>query len=126
VRGDETPIDTDAALLPLQAAQQQVQLINFPAVVAGQVRSVAGQTGPDITVSTAAATNGVAISLAAAANNLTLGLTGIGQLASKNRAANIAKLNQTTSNPPTQAEVQAVADKIDEMIDKLIAAGIIS
>ncbi len=29
----------------------------------------------------------------------------------------VANLSMAVSNPPTQAEVQAIADKIDEMID---------
>ena len=31
----------------------------------------------------------------------------------------VADLNQTISNPPTQAEVQAISDKIDELLGKL-------
>jgi len=30
--------------------------------------------------------------------------------------ATVAKLNLTVSNPPTQAQMQAIADKIDEII----------
>jgi len=30
--------------------------------------------------------------------------------------ATVAKLNLTVSNPPTQAQLQAIADKIDEII----------
>ncbi len=30
--------------------------------------------------------------------------------------AAVADLNQTISNPPTQAEVQAISDKIDELL----------
>lgn len=37
----------------------------------------------------------------------------------------IAKLNLTVTAPPTQAEVQAIADKVDAVIQKLIDAGII-
>ena len=31
----------------------------------------------------------------------------------------VADLNQTISDPPTQAEVQAISDKIDELLGKL-------
>lgn len=37
----------------------------------------------------------------------------------------ITKLNQTVSASYTQAEVQAISDKVDEIIQKLIDAGII-
>lgn len=40
-----------------------------------------------------------------------------------NPAAAIASLNQTTSNPPTQAEVQAIANKVDALLAALRAAG---
>lgn len=39
--------------------------------------------------------------------------------------ATITKLGLTVTDPPTQAEVQAIADKVDEIIQKLIDAGII-
>jgi hypothetical protein len=32
------------------------------------------------------------------------------------KVAAIADLNQTITNPPTQAEVQAISDKIDELL----------
>jgi hypothetical protein len=37
----------------------------------------------------------------------------------------IALLNQTVSATPTQAEVQAISDKVDEIIQKLIDTGVI-
>lgn len=37
--------------------------------------------------------------------------------------AAIASLGQVTSNPPTQAEVQAISDKIDELLAALRATG---
>lgn len=36
--------------------------------------------------------------------------------------ASIADLNQTITNPPTQAEVQAISDKVDELLAALRAA----
>ena len=35
------------------------------------------------------------------------------------KAAGLAKLALTVSNPPTQAQVQAVADKVDALIEAL-------
>ena len=35
------------------------------------------------------------------------------------KAATVATLNLTVSNPPTQAEMQAIADKLDELITLL-------
>ena len=37
----------------------------------------------------------------------------------KPRIEAVADLNQTISDPPTQAEVQAISDKIDELLGKL-------
>jgi hypothetical protein len=39
---------------------------------------------------------------------------------------NIAELNQTISDPPTQVEVQAISDKIDELLAELIAQGVMA
>ena len=35
----------------------------------------------------------------------------------------VADLDQTISNPPTQAEVQAISDKIDELLAAMRTAG---
>ena len=37
--------------------------------------------------------------------------------------AAVADLNQTITNPPTQAEVQAISDKIDEILAAARLAG---
>jgi hypothetical protein len=39
-------------------------------------------------------------------------------------AGPIADLNQTISNPPTQAEVQALSDKVDALLAALRAKGL--
>lgn len=39
------------------------------------------------------------------------------------RASAIADLNQTISNPPTQAEVQAISDKVDAILAALRTVG---
>lgn len=46
-----------------------------------------------------------------------------GPMASKRIVDVIADLNQTISNPPTQAEVQAISDKVDEILAEFKAAG---
>lgn len=38
----------------------------------------------------------------------------------------IADLNQTISNPPTQAEVQAISDKVDDILAALRTAGLLT
>lgn len=38
----------------------------------------------------------------------------------------IASLDQTVTDPPTQAEVQAISDKVDEILVALRAAGVIA
>jgi hypothetical protein len=38
------------------------------------------------------------------------------------KAAAVADLDQTISNPPTQAEVQAISDKLDELLAALRTA----
>lgn len=39
------------------------------------------------------------------------------------QAAAVADLGQTISDPPTQAEVQAISDKVDELLAAMRAAG---
>lgn len=43
-----------------------------------------------------------------------------------NRAAAVADLNQTIGAVPTQAEVQAISDKVDELLASLRTAGILA
>jgi len=38
----------------------------------------------------------------------------------------VADLNLTASNPPTQSEVQAIGDKVDELLARLRAAGLLT
>lgn len=42
------------------------------------------------------------------------------------KIATIADLNQTITNPPTQAEVQAISDKIDELLAAARTAGVLN
>lgn len=87
MKHDETNIEIDAALIPIQARQQTAGGVAAFAAIPGQIRSIAGQAGPDISVATAAPLNGVAVSHAPAGNTLTFGLTGIGTMAQRNAAA---------------------------------------
>jgi len=51
---------------------------------------------------------------------------GLGNLATQNRGVAVANLAGAISNPPTQAEVQANRDKINELLNSLRTAGIIA
>lgn len=117
---DEVIIDTDAALVPLQAASQQFTLIPPAQLVAGQLRSIAGQFGPDLTVATAAALNGVAVSFAAAANALTFGVTGVGTMAQRNAIAAVADL--ATADATDLATVITLANDLKAKLNALLAA----
>jgi hypothetical protein len=120
VRYDETNIDTDAALVPLQARQQQEALVPPFAAVPGQLRSVAGQTGPDLSIATAAVLNGIAISFGAAGNILTFGITGIGTMAQRNAVAAITDV--TTADATDLATVITLANDLKAKINQLLAA----
>lgn len=113
---DDVNIEVSPELLPLQqqGAPQGFGPVVIP--VPGQLHSLDGMLGPDIAVVTAASLNGVAVSATPAANTLTLGVTGVGSMAQRNAIGAVADLNQTISSPPTQAEVQAITDKIDELL----------
>ena len=120
MRYDETPIDLDAALLPLQAQQQDADLVTEFAAVPGQLRSIAGQLGPDINVATAAPVNGVAVSFAAATDILTFGLTGVGSMAQRNAIAAVADI--TTADATDPATTMALVNEIKAKLNALLAA----
>jgi hypothetical protein len=42
------------------------------------------------------------------------------------RAGAVADLNLAASDPPTQAQVQAIGDKVDELLSRLRAAGLLT
>ena len=119
MRADEVIVDTDAALVPLQAAGQTATLIPPATLVAGQVRSIAGQLGPDLNIATAAAVNGVAVSFAAAANILTFGLTGIGTMAQRNAIAVVADIS--TPDATDLATVITLANDLKAKLNELLA-----
>lgn len=120
MRSDETNIDTDAALIPLQSQQQEVDLVPPFQAVPGQLRSIAGQAGPDLNIATAAPTNGLAVSFAAALNTLTFGLTGVGTMAQRNAIAAVADIATADATDPatTMALVNELKAKINELLAK--------
>ena len=117
---DETPIDVDAALLPLQAQQQDVDLVPEFAAVPGQLRSIAGQAGPDLNIATAAPVNGVAVSFSAAANLLTFGITGVGSMAQRNAIAAVADI--ATADAIDPATTMALVNELKAKLNELLAA----
>lgn len=120
MRYDESNVDVDPALIALQAQQaQQVPAQPF-AAVPGQLRSLAGQTGPDINVATAGPTNGVAITHTPAANTLTFGLSGVGTMAQRNAIAAVTNVAtaDATDLATTTALVNELKAKINELLTK--------
>lgn len=57
----------------------------------------------------------------AAVQNATTGVKGL-----VNEAAAVADLSQTITDPPTQAEVQAITDKTDELLGVMRTAGLLA
>ena len=51
-------------------------------------------------------------------------ITELIRIVNKKCASAVTDLDQTISNPPTQAEVQALSDKVDELLAALRAAGL--
>lgn len=119
MRADEVIVDTDAALIPLQAQQQEAALIPAFAAVPGQLRSIGGEDGPDIGVNTAAAVNGVAISFAAGADILTFGITGVGTMAQRSAIAAVANISTADATDP--ATTMALVNELKAKINTLLA-----
>lgn len=120
MRYDEVPIDLDAGLMPLQAQQQAAQIEPGVQLVPGQLRSIAGQTGPDLNVATAGASNGLVVTFAAAANVLTLGLSGVGTMAQRNAIAAVADI--ATADAVDPATTMALVNELKAKINQLLAA----
>lgn len=120
MRYDETNIDTDAALLPLQAQQQEADLVMPFVSVPGQLRSIDGQLGPDIDFAVAAPSNGVAASVSSAGNITTFGITGVGTMAQRNAIAAVADV--ATPDATDLASAIALANDLKAKINQLLAA----
>lgn len=115
-------IEQDPSIAQIQAAQLAAQAAIAVALPAsGFVASIDGLTGL-ITFA-----SGTHISVTNdGVSNFTFSTTGLGTIVTHNQAAAVADLNQTISNPPTQAEVQAISTKVDELLDSLRTAGILA
>lgn len=63
---------------------------------------------------------------AATRNSLPSALADLDGLIAELPFDNIADLDQTTSDPPTQVQVQAIATKVDAILAALLAAGLMA
>lgn len=124
MREEELSIDTDPALLPLQTSQAAFLPPVFT-IQAGQLASISGQVGPNITLNTAAPLNGVAITIGAAANTITFGLSGIGTLAQRNAIAAVADIAtaDATDLPTVITLANAIKAKVNEFLAAARTAG---
>lgn len=124
MRPDDVVVDTDASLIPLQAAQQESTLVPPFVAVPGQMRSISGQTGPDLAVNTAVAVNGLAITFSAAANILTFGLSGVGTMAQRNAIAAVTDVATPDATDLATAItlVNALKAKMNELLGAMRTA----
>lgn len=120
MRDNEVVIDISAELMPLQSQQQESALVPAFVAIPGQLRSIAGQDGPDIVINTGAPVNGIAISFAAALDTLTLAITGVGTMAQRNAIAAVADITTADATDPatTMALVNELKAKINELLAK--------
>lgn len=119
--GDDVNIDTSPELIPLQSGQQAPPLAPPFQAVPGQLRSIDGQLGPDLTFAVAAPLNNVQISVASAANTSTFGITGIGTMAQRDEVAAVA--DEATPDATDLATaltlVNALKDKVNELLGEM-------
>lgn len=112
-------LDPDIARLQAQASGALEQIAVLPLPVAAFVAALNGLTGP---ISLAGGTSGgLTISITPGVGTITISISGNGTMATKNVAAAVADLNQTIAGP-TIAEVQAISDKVDELLGVLRTA----
>lgn len=100
-----------------QALDQQIPQLPATAFVA----SINGQGGA-LTFGPGSVPAGWTITFTGGVGSVAINISGPGTMSTKNIAAAVADLNQTITNPPTVAEVQAISDKIDEILAVLRAA----
>lgn len=118
----DQPFDLDPDLARIPRAQQGAaldqEIAQLPATAF--VASINGQGGA-ISFSGGSVPVGWTVGFTAGAGALALNISGPGTMSTKNIAAAVADLNQTILGP-TIAEVQAISDKIDELLGVLRTA----
>lgn len=121
IEGEELNTTIDPAFPPLETPGVGTGApVNVPQT--GVIRSLGGLLGPDILVAAGAAVNGIAIAVTPGGSTITFAIAGPGTMAQRNAIAAVADLAMVVTNPPTQAEVQAIADKIDELLGAMRTA----
>lgn len=119
----DEPFDLDPDLARLGRAQQgaAVDLSNLPTPPSAFVASINGQTGP-VSLDDGSLPAGWAVTFSASPGVVAINISGPGTMSTKDVASAVADLNQTILGP-TIAEVQAISDKVDEILGVLRAAG---
>jgi len=122
-------IEQDPSIAQIQAAQIIAQQAVAALPESGFVASINALVGI-LTIAAGTSSAGFNISIGSdAVSTITIAVTTtltFGTIVSHNQAAAVTDLHQTISNPPTQAEVQALSNKVDELLDSLRTAGIIA
>ena len=114
--------ETDYAILEEQGrTQNTARRVETGGTGAG-VEAINGATG-NVTLANSASIAVTKVSPQQFSFNLTVTL---GTMATKNQGAAVADLSQTISNPPTQAEVQNIQAKVNELLGSLRTAQHIS
>lgn len=118
--GNEFEFDPDLAKIAASQQGQQVdqQLAQLPPTAF--VASINGEGGV-VVFAQGSVPAGWTVTFTGGAGNVAIGISGPGTMSTKNVAAAIADLNQTILGP-TVAEVQAISDKVDEILAVLRAA----
>lgn len=119
--GSEFEFDPDLAKI---AASQQGQALDqqLPQLPPTAFVAAINGEGGNLTFAGGSLPAGWSATFTASPGSVALNISGPGTMSTKNVAAAIADLNQTILGP-TIAEVQAISDKIDEILGVLRTAG---
>jgi len=126
---DSPAIEQDPSIAQIQASQIIAQQIAAALPVSGFVASVNALTGI-LSIVAGTSSAGFAITVSSdGVSTISIGVTTtltFGTIVSHNQATAVTDLTQSITNPPSQAEVQAIQAKVNELLDALRTAGIIA
>lgn len=116
---EEVNVEIDAALTPLGLRGAGfIPPVAIP--VAGAIHAIDGMLGPDITFSTGAPVNGIAVVKSSVGNVATFSITGPGTMAQRNAVAAIADIATIDAIDP--ATTMALVNELKAKINALLAA----
>jgi hypothetical protein len=120
MESDVLELDSTFSALQAQQAGTESTVIGGSVTPADNVTSLAGLQGV-IALNSGAPVNGIQVLITPGVGAIVFSISGPGTMAQRNAIGAVADLNQTIAGPSI-AEVQAISDKMDELLAAMRAA----